>query len=51
MAQKRVAVTVRVPPELKKAVVDFCEKEGLIIERFVEDALITELSKRRTGKK
>ena len=51
MNEKRVAITARIPPALKKAVAYFCEREGLIIERFIEDALIRELEARRTGKK
>ena len=51
MKEKRVPLTSRISAPLKKALIDYCDREGLIIERFVEEAIIRELEVRRTHKK
>lgn len=38
-----VQINVRVDPALKKAVDDYCRSRGLVVSRFVEDALIDRL--------
>jgi hypothetical protein len=49
--EKTIPFSTRIKPTLKKVVIDYCDKEGIIVQRFLEDALIRELEARRTEKK
>lgn len=45
--EKTIPFSSRINPTIKKEVVDYCDREGIIIQKFLEAALMAELEVRK----